>query len=141
MFSMREKQFIAAELEKILLSLHHPEMPTEKPKFHLRVDGAESWSFAEIDPNWTFEGKEIHGKVWNEIARGVLGDKDTCQAIEHADPDHDHCDSRPKKVRKTNVHTEHCCSQCGYGCKYGNIGCPVVIGAQIQSYPCTGEHW
>lgn len=54
MFSLKEKQFIAKEIEKLLLGLDHPEMPKEKPMFTLRVEGKEDWSFAEIKPNWTF---------------------------------------------------------------------------------------
>ena len=54
MFSQSQKQFIATEVEKLLLSLKHPEMPKEKPMFRLHVDGAESWSWADILPNHTF---------------------------------------------------------------------------------------
>ena len=54
MFSMTQKQRIAAEVEQLLLSLNHPEMPQARPVFHLRVEGKESWSWAEIEPNWTF---------------------------------------------------------------------------------------
>ena len=54
MFSMQEKKYIAAEVERILLKLNHPEMPIEKPVFHLHVDGKEDWSWADIKPNWTF---------------------------------------------------------------------------------------
>ena len=54
MFSVKEKQFIASEIEKLLLKLDHPEMPKDKPVFYLRVEGKESWSWAEIKPNWTF---------------------------------------------------------------------------------------
>ncbi len=70
MFSIKEKQMISETVEKLLLSLNHPEMPKEKPKFHLRVDGKESWSFAGIEPNWTFNN-ENKPKVnkFNEIAR------------------------------------------------------------------------
>jgi hypothetical protein len=70
MFSVKEKQHIAAVLEKTLLELNHPEMPTEKPMFELHVDGKESWSFADIKPNWTYDGKP--GNPWNEVARDVL---------------------------------------------------------------------
>jgi hypothetical protein len=41
MFSQKEKQHIAAEIEKLLLSLNHPEMPKDRPKFRLHVDGLE----------------------------------------------------------------------------------------------------
>ena len=74
MFSIEEKKQIAAAVEKVLLDLRHPEMPTEKPVFHLHVDGKESWSWADIKPNWTFDGKEAQPlNPWNEIARDVLG--------------------------------------------------------------------
>jgi hypothetical protein len=73
MFSLKEKQHIAAEVEKLLLSLNHPEMPTERPKFHLHVDGKADWSWADIEPNWTFgEAKQPGVNPWNEVARGVL---------------------------------------------------------------------
>jgi hypothetical protein len=70
---MKEKQFIAGQIEKILLDLKHPEMPTEKPKFFLRIEGKEDWSWAEIKPNWTF-GIDNPPKVnpFNEIARKIL---------------------------------------------------------------------
>lgn len=72
MFSMKEKQIIAEKIEEILLSLDHPEMPKEKPDFTLTVCGKETWSWAKIKPNWTFEGKPPMGTLWNEIARDVL---------------------------------------------------------------------
>ena len=55
MFSMAQKQQIAAAVEKILLDINHPEMPKKNPKFVLHVDGEESWSWADIVPNWTFD--------------------------------------------------------------------------------------
>lgn len=72
MFSIEEKKQIAAAIEKVLLDLKHPEMPTEKPRFKIHIDGKESWSWADIVPNWTFGGDEPTGKRWNEIARDVL---------------------------------------------------------------------
>lgn len=73
MFSVKEKQFIASEIEKLLLSLNHPEMPKEKPDFFIRIEGKESWSWAEIAPNWRF-GIDNPPKVnpFNEIARDLL---------------------------------------------------------------------
>ena len=73
MFSIKEKQLIAAEVERILLSLKHPEMPTDKPRFSLHVNGQEDWSFADIQPNWTF-GVSHPPRInpWNEVARDVL---------------------------------------------------------------------
>ncbi len=51
MFSPKEKQYIAKEIERILIELDHPEMPVTKPYFKLHVDGEESWSWADIVPN------------------------------------------------------------------------------------------
>ena len=73
MFSKAEKQFIAHKLEEILLSLNHPEMPTEKPKFKLHVDGKEGWSYADIEPNWTYGPTNQPGvNPFNEKAREIL---------------------------------------------------------------------
>ena len=72
MFSVEEKKKIAEAIEKLLLDLKHPEMPTEKPKFKLHVDGKEGWSWADIEPNWVFEdGKKMGVNPFNEVARDV----------------------------------------------------------------------
>ena len=55
MFSTKEKQYIAEKIEELLLSIRHPEMPKEKPNFKLHVDGAEDWSWADIEPNHQIE--------------------------------------------------------------------------------------
>lgn len=68
MFSMEQKRKIAAAVEKILLDLDHTEMPTERPIFILHVEGKESWSWANINPNWTFDENNKPGiNPWNEI--------------------------------------------------------------------------
>ena len=73
MFSIAEKRKLAEGIEKLLLDLSHPEMPTEKPKFTLHVEGKESWSWADIEPNWTFDDKNPPGvNPWNEVARIAL---------------------------------------------------------------------
>lgn len=72
MFSIKEKQHIAAVIEKTLLELNHPEMPTEKPVFTLHVDGKESWSFADIKANWMYEQNPGKANPWNEISRDAL---------------------------------------------------------------------
>ena len=74
MFSMEEKKFLSAEIEKLLLGLNHPEMPKTKPEFKLHVDGAESWSWADIEPNHHFENKKPGVNGWNEIARKAMGE-------------------------------------------------------------------
>lgn len=69
MFSREEKNKIAQAVEELLLNLNHPEMPKEKPRFILHIDGKEGWSWANIKPNWTYEDKEPTTTNWNENAR------------------------------------------------------------------------
>lgn len=77
MFSVKEKQYIADSIEKLLLSLKHPEMPEEKPSFILRVEGKESWSFADIKPNWIYNDVNKPGiNPWNEKVREILKSKE-----------------------------------------------------------------
>ncbi len=72
-FSLKEKQHLAAEVEKLLLALNHPEMPATKPKFNLHVDGKEPWSWADIQPNWTFDAANPPGvNPFNEISRDIM---------------------------------------------------------------------
>lgn len=72
MFSTKEKQMIAEAIEKVLLEINHPEMPTERPEFKLYVEGKESWSWAEIEPNWKYENVAPKTTEWNENARYIL---------------------------------------------------------------------
>ena len=74
MFSRKEKGIIASKIEDLLLKLNHPEMPKERPKFKLHVDGAEAWSWADIEPNWVYEDNEPGVNPWNEVAREKMGD-------------------------------------------------------------------
>lgn len=76
MFSFAEKRMIAEEVEKLLLSLKHPEMPSEKPRFRIQVRGAADWSSAEIEPNWFFDDEnKARVNPWNERARTILESK------------------------------------------------------------------
>jgi len=73
MFSVKEKQYIASQVEKLLLKLKHPEMPKEKPIFKLHVKGKEDWSWADIEPNWKFGiDNPPQENPFNEVARDVL---------------------------------------------------------------------
>lgn len=38
----------------------------------------------------------------------------------------------PEPEERKDVHTEHCCKECG--CKYGDDYCPVATGSKRQSY-------
>lgn len=72
MFSQEEKIKISSEIEKLLLSFNHPEMPTEKPEFKIHIKGKASWSWADIEPNWKFENKTAGINPWNEEVREKL---------------------------------------------------------------------
>ena len=67
MFSQAQKSMIAQEIEKLLLSFNHPEMPKEKPEFSLHVDGKESWSWADIEPCHHFIDKAPSVNPFNEM--------------------------------------------------------------------------
>lgn len=76
MFSLQQKQKISAEVEKLLLSLNHPEMPKEKPSFTLSVSGKEKWSWADINPNWVFKEQNKPGiNPHNEAVAEKMGEK------------------------------------------------------------------
>ncbi len=69
MFSAEQKRHIANEVQKILRSTNHPELPNGEINFSLHVDGAESWSFADIKNNGAVNEPTVN--VWNEAqARG-----------------------------------------------------------------------
>ena len=51
MFSVREKRDIADKIQRILRETRHPELPEGEIRFTLHVDGAEDWSWADIQNN------------------------------------------------------------------------------------------
>ena len=61
MFSKDQKHAIASNIAQMLLSLEHPEMPTEQPLFTLQVYGKTPVSYAVIEPNWTFDANNPPG--------------------------------------------------------------------------------
>lgn len=65
MFSVRQKREISEAVQKILRDTHHPELPQEgEIQFLLRVEGAESWSWAEIRNNGAILSPDVN--PWNE---------------------------------------------------------------------------
>jgi len=51
MFSVRQKREIADAVQKVLRETNHPELPKGEITFKLHVDGAETWSWADIRNN------------------------------------------------------------------------------------------
>jgi hypothetical protein len=65
MFSVRQKREIADAVQKILRATNHPELPKGEIQFNLHVEGAESWSWADIKNNGTVHNPEVNS--WNEM--------------------------------------------------------------------------
>ena len=64
MFSVKQKREIADAVQQILQTTNHPELPTGEIRFHLHVDGAESWSWADIKNNGAVQQPSVN--PWNE---------------------------------------------------------------------------
>jgi len=65
MFSTSEKQSISSSIQNILRATNHPELSKEEIQFNIHIDGAESWSWADIKNNGAYDGEE--GNPWNEV--------------------------------------------------------------------------
>lgn len=68
MFSMRQKRKISDEVQKILKETNHPELPKGDIQFTLHIDGAESWSWADIRNNKAVPnpGINLHNELMDE---------------------------------------------------------------------------
>jgi hypothetical protein len=64
MFSAQQKRQIADAVQRILRETCHPELPTGEISFHLHVDGAENWSWADIRNNGAVGVPTVN--PWNE---------------------------------------------------------------------------
>ena len=65
MFSIKQKRTISDAVQKILRDTNHPELPHDREiNFHLHVDGAESWSWADIKNNGQVDNPSVN--PWNE---------------------------------------------------------------------------
>lgn len=64
MFSVKQKRDIADAVQKILRSTNHPELPSTEIRFQLHVEGAESWSWADIGNNGAVKVPGVN--PWNE---------------------------------------------------------------------------
>ena len=64
MFSVEQKRHIAEEVQKIIRATNHPELPKDEIKFLLHIDGAETWSWADIQNNGAVVNPSMN--PWNE---------------------------------------------------------------------------
>ena len=69
MFSVQQKRNIADAVQRILRETRHPELPSGEIAFTLHVDGAESWSWADIRNNGAVPNPGVNPH--NEIAATV----------------------------------------------------------------------
>src|ERR1019366_7941902 len=68
MFSVRQKNEISEAVQKILRATNHPELSSDEIGFNLHVEGAESWSWADIKNNGAVPQPEVN--PWNERLEG-----------------------------------------------------------------------
>lgn len=54
MFSVQQKKEISDKIQAVLRETNHPELPEGEIEFSIHVDGAESWSWADIRNNGFF---------------------------------------------------------------------------------------
>lgn len=66
MFSVQQKRDIADGIQKLLRETDHPELPKGEIQFSIHVDGAESWSWADIMNNVAVPSPGVN--PWNEQA-------------------------------------------------------------------------
>ena len=64
MFSVRQKREIANAVQNVLRDTNHPELPSGEIQFYLHVNGAESWSWADIRNNGAVTQPGVN--PWNE---------------------------------------------------------------------------
>jgi hypothetical protein len=64
MFSLNQKREIADKVQRILRETAHPELPAGEINFLLHVQGAESWSWADILNNGAVKKPAVN--PWNE---------------------------------------------------------------------------
>ncbi len=64
MFSVGQKRSIAAKVQQILRDTRHPELSRGEIQFSLHVDGAASWSWADIQNNGNVPNPSVN--PWNE---------------------------------------------------------------------------
>lgn len=60
MFSVRQKRSISNKIQTILRETDHPELPSGEISFKIHVDGAEGWSWADIENNGAVTNPEVN---------------------------------------------------------------------------------
>ena len=111
MFSVQQKREISDAVQKILRSTMHPELPpTGEVSFMLHVEGAESWSYADIANNGSVgdPGVNPHNELMASLpaqeARGLLDSAKQAQVPYTPDP-RVHPDEMMQEMLKQQIST------------------------------------
>lgn len=64
MFSIAQKRMISDAVQQVLRATNHPELPPGEIIFSLHVEGAEPWSWADIQNNGAVPVPNVN--PWNE---------------------------------------------------------------------------
>lgn len=69
MFSVRQKREIADKVQAVLRETKHPELPEGEISFLLHVDGAETWSWADIKNNGAVTNPSVnpHNEMMDRV--------------------------------------------------------------------------
>lgn len=92
MFSVNQKREIADEIQKILRATNHPELPKGEIQFKIHIDGAEAWSWADIQNNGAVVAPGVN--PWNEAQDTHKPNDDYPQLIDFDGPS----DGKPKPL-------------------------------------------
>ncbi len=60
MFSVNQKRKISEQIQGILRETNHPELPTGEIKFAIHIQGAEDWSWADIENNGAIDNPNVN---------------------------------------------------------------------------------
>ncbi len=60
MFSVQQKRDISDAIQKILRDTEHPELPEHEIRFIIHVEGAASWSWADIKNNGSITNPDVN---------------------------------------------------------------------------------
>jgi len=60
MFSVNQKREISRKIQEIIRETNHPELPKDEIKFQIHIDGAENWSWADIQNNGAVENPSVN---------------------------------------------------------------------------------
>ena len=67
MFSTQQKRQISNQIQRILRDTNHPELPPEgEIRFQIHIEGAEPWSWADIENNGAIKSPSIN--PWDKLS-------------------------------------------------------------------------